>query len=43
MDWKTKNADIRDELRVLNKPLPEIAKGFGALSKARQGRAGCWI
>ncbi|MDZ4095157.1 MAG: carboxymuconolactone decarboxylase family protein [Paracoccaceae bacterium] len=34
MDWKTKNADIRDNLRVLNRALPEVAKGFGALSKA---------
>ncbi len=33
MDWKTKNADIRDQLRVLNRAIPETAKGFGALSK----------
>lgn len=34
MDWKTKNADQRDMLRVLNRAIPETAKGFGALSKA---------
>lgn len=34
MDWKTKNADMRDQLRALNKAVPEVAKGFGALSKA---------
>ncbi|MDT8854600.1 carboxymuconolactone decarboxylase family protein [Paracoccaceae bacterium Fryx2] len=33
MDWKTKNSDIRDQLRVLNRAIPETAKGFGALSK----------
>ena len=34
MDWKTKNATQRDRLRVLNRTIPETAKGFGALSKA---------
>jgi len=34
MDWKTKNADMRDALRVLNRTIPEAAKGFGQLSKA---------
>lgn len=38
MDWKTRNAAIRDDLRVLNRTIPETAKGFGALSKAvREG------
>jgi AhpD family alkylhydroperoxidase len=34
MDWKAKNADMRDQLRGLNKAIPDVAKGFGALSKA---------
>lgn len=34
MDWKTKNAEQRDALRLLNRAIPETAKGFGALSKA---------
>lgn len=34
MDWKTKNADMRDQLRVMNRTIPDVAKGFGALSKA---------
>jgi AhpD family alkylhydroperoxidase len=34
MSWKTKNAEQRDRLRVLNRAIPETAKGFGALSKA---------
>ena len=34
MDWKTKNSDMRDQLRVMNRTIPEVAKGFGALSKA---------
>lgn len=34
MDWKTQNADMRDKLRVMNKAVPEVMKGFGALSKA---------
>ncbi|MDP4031388.1 MAG: carboxymuconolactone decarboxylase family protein [Pseudorhodobacter sp.] len=34
MDWKAKNADIRANLRVLNRTIPETAKGFAALSKA---------
>lgn len=32
MNWKEKNADIRANLRVLNRTVPEMAKGFGALS-----------
>ncbi|EEW24836.1 carboxymuconolactone decarboxylase family protein [Rhodobacter ferrooxidans] len=32
MDWKAKNADIRANLRVLNKTIPETAKGFAAIS-----------
>lgn len=34
MNWKDKNADIRSQLRVMNRAIPETAKGFGALSKA---------
>ncbi|MGO4907589.1 carboxymuconolactone decarboxylase family protein [Pseudorhodobacter sp. W20_MBD10_FR17] len=34
MDWKDKNAEMRDQLRVMNRAIPEVAKGFGALSKA---------
>lgn len=34
MDWKTKNANMRDQLRVMNKAVPDVMKGFGALSKA---------
>lgn len=33
MNWKDKNAKIRDQLRVWNRTRPETAKGFGALSK----------
>lgn len=34
MSWTTKNAEMRDQLRVMNRAIPEVAKGFGALSKA---------
>lgn len=34
MDWNDKNAAMRDQLRVMNRAIPEVAKGFGALSKA---------
>lgn len=34
MDWKTKNAEMRDHLRVMNRTIPEVTKGFGVLSKA---------
>ena len=34
MDWPAKNARQRDDLRLLNKAIPETAKGFAALSKA---------
>ncbi len=34
MDWKTKNKDMREQLRVLNRAIPEPTKGFGVLSKA---------
>lgn len=34
MSWTDKNAEMRDQLRVMNRAIPEIAKGFGALSKA---------
>ena len=34
MDWKAKNAQMRDQLRVMNRAIPEVAKGFGTLSKA---------
>lgn len=34
MDWKTKNADMRSQLRSLNKAVPEVASGFATLSKA---------
>lgn len=33
MDWKTKNRDMRDQLRVLNRTIPEPTKGFAVLSK----------
>ncbi|MDX5357103.1 MAG: carboxymuconolactone decarboxylase family protein [Rhodobacterales bacterium] len=33
MDWTAKNAKQRDDLRLLNKAIPETAKGFAALSK----------
>lgn len=34
MDWTTRNAATRDRLRVWNRTRPEVARGFGALSKA---------
>lgn len=34
MTWKDKAAEMRAQLRALNTCLPEMAKGFGALSKA---------
>ncbi|RUS60891.1 carboxymuconolactone decarboxylase family protein [Pseudorhodobacter sp. E13] len=34
MSWTDKNAEMRDQLRVMNRAIPEVAKGFGALSKA---------
>jgi AhpD family alkylhydroperoxidase len=34
MSWKAKNDAQRDMLRVLNRTIPETAKGFGTLSKA---------
>jgi len=34
MDWTTKNADMRTQLRKLNKAVPEVASGFATLSKA---------
>jgi AhpD family alkylhydroperoxidase len=34
LDWNDKNAVMRDQLRVMNRAIPEVAKGFGALSKA---------
>ncbi|WP_050527946.1 carboxymuconolactone decarboxylase family protein [Pseudorhodobacter aquimaris] len=34
MDWKSKNAEMRDHLRTMNKAIPEVTKGFGVLSKA---------
>ncbi len=33
MDWKDKLNDTKDQLRVLNKAVPETAKAFGALGK----------
>jgi AhpD family alkylhydroperoxidase len=34
LNWKDKNAAMRDQLRVMNRAIPDVAKGFGALSKA---------
>jgi AhpD family alkylhydroperoxidase len=34
MDWPAKIAKQRDDLRLLNKAIPETAKGFATLSKA---------
>ncbi|MCC6303832.1 MAG: carboxymuconolactone decarboxylase family protein [Rhodobacteraceae bacterium] len=34
MDWKGYLDSTRDELRALNRALPEATRGFGALSKA---------
>ena len=33
MDWNNFVDDMTDQLRELNKTIPETAKGFGALSK----------
>lgn len=34
MSYKAKSAEMRAELRVMNKLIPETASGFGVLSKA---------
>ena len=34
MDWPAKIAKQRDDLRLLNKAIPDTAKGFASLSKA---------
>ncbi|MFT4151167.1 MAG: carboxymuconolactone decarboxylase family protein [Paracoccaceae bacterium] len=34
MSWTEKNAKMREQLRTWNRTRPEVAKGFGALSKA---------
>lgn len=34
MDWTAYVGEMRDELRELNRTIPEAAKGFGTLSKA---------
>ena len=34
MNWTDKNAAMRGKLRRLNRTLPEMSRGFGALSKA---------
>ncbi len=34
MSYKAKSAEMRAELRMINKLIPETAAGFGALSKA---------
>ena len=34
MTYRTEIHDMRSELRVLNKAIPEVAKGFAQLSKA---------
>jgi len=34
MNWSTKNADMRSQLRAFNKAAPEVAGGFATLSKA---------
>lgn len=34
MSWTGKNEQTRNELRALNKTIPETARGFGALSRA---------
>ena len=33
MDWQNRLSSLRDSLRVLNRAIPETAKGFAALSK----------
>lgn len=34
MSWNDKNARTREQLKVWNRTHPEVAKGFGALSKS---------
>ncbi len=34
MDWQNFIGDMKDQLRELNRTIPDTAKGFGALSKA---------
>ncbi|SEO06031.1 alkylhydroperoxidase AhpD family core domain-containing protein [Salinihabitans flavidus] len=34
MTWTDKQTDMKDALRSLNKAIPEVAQGFGQLSKA---------
>lgn len=34
MSWKTKLTDTRNQLRALNKTIPDTTKAFGALGKA---------
>ena len=33
-DWKTRMHDLKNEIRVLNKAIPETTKAFGGLSKS---------
>ncbi len=33
MGWSSRNSEMRDQLRVMNRAIPEVAKGFAALSK----------
>lgn len=40
MDWKDSIKTTRDQLRNLNKAIPETAKGFGALSKGAMASEG---
>ena len=34
MDWKTRMRDLKDEIRVLNKAIPETTRAFSGLSKS---------
>ncbi|MBL4751692.1 MAG: carboxymuconolactone decarboxylase family protein [Amylibacter sp.] len=34
MEWKSSNSGMRRQLHNLNKAIPDVAKGFGELSKA---------
>ncbi|MBE9476305.1 MAG: carboxymuconolactone decarboxylase family protein [Proteobacteria bacterium] len=34
MEWKASNTGMRSQLHSLNKAIPDVAKGFGELSKA---------
>jgi len=34
MEWKANNSGMRRKLHSLNKAIPDVAKGFGDLSKA---------